>query len=333
VLWVRVVTQSLAKGFDQIVRLCVKDTTAANRQDAFVSAIRGRINQSGRASIMKSLIQEGVQVDSTLNQDITNLLFDMICRPYNEEVVTLLLTTPLLDLETKNSEGLTAFYWAVQQGRKAYVKLFLSAGSDPMVRSNDGVTVLTFAVKIGDLSSFRCILEHPKCEPNAQDKNGRTALSWCAMVADECAIAMVSDLLKRPDVDPNWKENSGQTVLMRAVQSGNPKLVETLLQSNVIDPDLGSCRRSTPLRLAFKLYWEDGHQVFWEISRLLLLTFKVNPDCHQKLPTPADIAHDFGLIQCVKLLEVFYRCRALLERNPSGPFGQELNDLRWNGNA
>jgi len=321
------------KGFDQIARLCVKDTTATNRQDAIVSAIRGRINQSGRASIIKYLIQEGVQEDSTLNQDVTNLLFDMICRPYNEEVVASLLATPFLDLETKNSEGLTALFWAIQQGRKAYVKLFLSAGSDPMARSNDGATVLIGAVKAGDLSSFRCILEHAKCEPNAQDRNGRTALSWCTMVADECVIAMVSDLLKRPDVDPNWKENSGQTVLMRAVQSGNPKLVEALLQSNVIDPDLGSCRRSTPLRLAFKLYWEDGHRVFWEISRLLLLTFKVNPNSQQKLPTPADIASEFGLIQFVKLLEVFYRCREALERDPFSPFDQELKDLRWNGGA
>jgi ankyrin repeat protein len=272
-----------------------------------------------------------VQVDSTLSQDVTNLLFDMICRPYNEEVVASLLATPFLDLETKNSEGMTALFWAVHQGRKAYVKLFLSAGSDPMARSNDGATVLIYAVKLGDLSSFRCILEHAKCKPNAQDRSGRTALSWCAMVADECAIAMVSDLLKRPDVDPNWKENSGQTVLMRAVQSGNPKLVEAMLQSIFIVPDLGSRCRSTPLRLAFKLYWEDEHEVFWEISRLLLLTFKVNPDCQQKLPTPAAIASEFDLAQFINLLEVFYRCRAALESDPSGPFDQELKDLRWNG--
>jgi ankyrin repeat protein len=128
--------------------------------------------------------------------------------------------------------------------------------------------------KTSDLSSFRCVLDHAKCDPNAQDNEGRTALSWCAMVADECAVTMVSDLLKRPDVDPNLKEESGQTALMRAVQSGNPQLVEALLQSNVIDPDLGSHRRSTPLRVAFKLYCEEGLRIFWEISRLLLLTLR-----------------------------------------------------------
>jgi ankyrin repeat protein len=292
-----------ARGFDRIAKLCAKDTSELNKKDAIVSALRGRINQSGRASIIEYLVHEGVQVDFTLNKFITTLLFDMICRPYNEEVVASLFTTPFLDLETKNSEGLTALFWAIRHGRKAYVKLCLSAGSDPRARSNDGATALIHATKLSDLSSFRCILEHAKCEPNAQDKDGRTALSWCAILADECAIAMVVDLVKRPDADPNWKECSGHTVLMRAVNSGNPKLVEALLRSNAIDPDLGSKRKSAPLRLAIKLYSDSGSQVFWKISRILLLTFKVNPDNRQKLPTPTELAVKSGFVQIVKLLE------------------------------
>ena len=137
---------------------------------------------------------------------------------------------------------------------------------DLIACNEDGATALIFAANITNLGSFCCILECAKCKPDARDKDGWTALSWCATVADGCAVTMVSDLLKRQDVDPNSKKSSGQTVLMRAVQSGNPKLVEALLQSTVIDPDLGSCSRSTPLRFAFKLYQEDLHQVFWEIS-------------------------------------------------------------------
>jgi ankyrin repeat protein len=298
-----------AKGFEQVARLCVFDTSIANRRDAFFSAVKGRINPTGRISIIRCLLEAGVQPENTLHDNIAILLFDIITQPYNEDVVRLLISSVSSDLETTYLECLTVLLWAIQQGRKAYVKIFLSAGSDPMARTRDGATALILAVKLGDLSSFRSILECAKCELNARDKNGRTALSWCATVADECAITMASDLLKSPRVDPNSKEKSGQTVLMRAVQSGNPKLVKTLLSSTVsstvIDPDLGSCGRSTPLRLAFKLYREDRHQVFWEISRLLLLTFNVNPDCDDKLPTPSELASEYGFIELLNLLEVF----------------------------
>jgi ankyrin repeat protein len=322
-------TYAATRGFDQIARLCAKDTTVENKKEAIASALSGRIHQSGRASIIEYLVQKGVQVDSTLHTHITNLLFDMICRPYDEEVIASLFTTPFLDLETKNSEGLTVLFWAIKQGRRTYVKLFLSVGSDPMARSNDGATALILAIKMSDLGSFLCILEHAKCKPNAQDKDGRTALSWCAILADYGAIAMVGFLVKRADADPNWKEGSGHTVLMRAVGSGNPKLVKALLRSSAIDPDLGSKRKSTPLRLAIKLYLESRSEAFWEIARLLLLTFKVDPNDRQKLPTTTELAMKSGSVQIITLLEVFRRCRAVARRHPFHPGLRELKDLRW----
>jgi hypothetical protein len=114
---------------------------------------------------------------------------------------------------------------------------------------------------------------------------------------------------------------------MRAVRSGNPKLVEALLESTVIDPDLGSYSRSSPLRLVFKLYLEDLHQDFWEISRLLLLTFKVNPDRDKKLPTPAGLASEYR--ECVRLLEVYEKCRKATEHSDLQLYDEELMDLRW----
>lgn len=256
-----------AKGFDQIARMCFKYTIAEHREAAFVSGINGQDNQSSRISVIEYLIEKGIPADPDTNRKISSSLFDMILLPHNEEVVALLTRTLILDLEIRSSEGMTVLSWAIKQGQKSYVKLFLSAGSDPTTRDNNGHTPLMWAIRMGDLQSFHLILEHEKCEPNAQDQSGRTALSWCATPADDCAIEMGRDLLRRADVDPNLTEHSGQTALMRAVRSGNPKLVKAFLTSDLIDPDLGSHSRSTPLRLAFKLYDEERHRVFWEISR------------------------------------------------------------------
>ncbi|PVH92359.1 ankyrin [Periconia macrospinosa] len=332
-----------SKGFDQIARLCIKNSTVNERRRALYEALDGRINQQGRVAIMKYLTDAGVDLEGneSLKEHIAFRLFNAICRPYNEDVVAFLLSASLIKMDYRSylygRYGWTLFHWAVQQGRKSYVKLFLSSGCDPMVRDSRQATVLMHTVKVGDLSSFRCILEHEMCDPNLQDEIGRTALLWCAMVADECAVTMASELLKRTDVDPNLKDNSGRTALMRAVQSGKPRMVEILLQSKSTDPNLGSSRGSTPLRIAFKLYLDaklySGRepQDFWEISRLLLLTFKVNPDSLQRLPTPFQIAHDNGLSRLVRLLEVFYRCyNDMLEIDVVRLCDLELQVLHWN---
>jgi hypothetical protein len=202
-----------AKGFEHIARLCVKETTIAHRQQALIVAVRGRINPVGRMSIIRCLVEAGLQLEQSSSHDMAMLLFDVINQPYNEDDVSLLLSTSSFNLEIKNSKGLTVLFWAIQQGRKSYVKMFLSPGADLMARSTNGATTLILAAKAGELSSFRCILDCEKFEPDARDMNGRTALSRCVTVADACATTMVSELLKRLDVDPNSKEASGQTVL------------------------------------------------------------------------------------------------------------------------
>lgn len=228
-----------AKRFEHIVKLHVKDTTLANRQKAYACAVRGRINQTGRMSVIRCLAEAGVQSDNDLIGDIVILLFETILLPYNEEVASLLLSISSLYPEVKTPAGLTVLLLAIKHGRKAYVNIFLSAGWDPMARDYDGATALILAVKLSDLSSFCCILGSTKRKLDARDVDGRTALSWCADVADERAVTMIMELLGREDVDPNSEDSSGRTVLTRAVQSGNLKLVKALLHSTRIDPDFG----------------------------------------------------------------------------------------------
>ncbi|KFZ16114.1 hypothetical protein V502_05256 [Pseudogymnoascus sp. VKM F-4520 (FW-2644)] len=312
------------RGFEQISKLCIKDTYDHNIQDALCCAVLGRINHSSRLAVIKFLLDAGVDLRTSQKSRHDRLIFEAMLRPHNEEVVALLLPIPSLDLEAKR-EDLTPLLWAIQESRKTFVKMLLSAGSDPMARTTGGTTALTLTVKLSDLNSFRCILSNPKCEIDARDNTGRTALSWCATVADKTAITMASDLIKQQSVDPNSRDNSGQTVLMRAVRSGSPELVKVLLKSPRINPHLASRRGSTPLMLAFKISHDYGcGRVFWEISRMLLLTGKIDLDCQNRRPTLFQLAKVYGPVGLVRLVECFYRC---CERDRM----DELRDLEWHG--
>ncbi|KFZ00971.1 hypothetical protein V501_10314 [Pseudogymnoascus sp. VKM F-4519 (FW-2642)] len=307
------------RGFEHISKLCIKDTYGYNIPNALRCAVRGRINHSSRLVVIGILLDAGVDLRATQNPSMDGLIFDAMMQTHNEEVVALLLSTSSLDLEVKR-EGLTPLLWAIKKSRKTFVKMLLGAGSDPMARTTDGTTPLTLAVKLSDLSSFRCILSNPKCEIDARDNTGRTALYWCAAVADRTSIAMASDLIRLESVDPNSRDDSSQTVLMRAVRSENHELVEALLNSPTIDLNLESSRGSTPLILAFELFRDYGcGRGFWEISRMLLLTGKVDIDRYI-----FRLAEVYGPVNLVSLVECFFRCRKRDQMD-------ELRGLEWSG--
>ncbi|KAH6625586.1 hypothetical protein C7974DRAFT_377081 [Boeremia exigua] len=220
-----------AKGFHRIARLCIETTDAHNWRMALLSAMRSAVNQESRTLILKQLFEVGL--DSLPDKvSVEQELFETICLPHNECIVEQVLEkmNPNLDATfhrgeriptlfnpkatLDRTEGMTLLLWALYQGRKTYVKMLLDAGSDPMARDPyDGTTALMLAIKLGDLSSFRLLLHHPKHEPNARDNSGGTALSWCAKVADGFACAMIAELTVQGGIRPNLTDKSGRTAL------------------------------------------------------------------------------------------------------------------------
>jgi len=285
-------TYAASRGFIRIVRLCIMMDGGSyyhtNRLAVLKAAISGPGKQEGRLLVLEQLL-EAAALALDEQELLGEHLFEAICRPFNEDIVRFILARFNINLEVTNEEGLTLLLWAISQGRKAYVKMFLEAGSDPMARVRyDGATALMLTVKLSDYGSFRLLIEHQKCRFDARDDYGRTALSWCAMVADECAVKMIYHLWGRAGVLPNSVDTSGRTALMRAVDSANEAVVSTLSAFPGIEADSGPSHRSTPLRLSIMRYIETRHQGFLEIA-LRLLKVGADLDCAKKVPTPAEL--------------------------------------------
>ncbi|KAG9199058.1 hypothetical protein G6514_009071 [Epicoccum nigrum] len=307
-----------SKGFSRIAELCIKDSDPYCKPKAFLAAISGQVNARGRVSVTKQLFDAGLNLDHT-SDDIKNAMFDMILVPNNEDLVKIILSKvewyleaqnshglkPLLwerYLGAQNSHGLTPLLWALYHGRKTYFNMFLDAGANPMARylKNGRPTALMLSIKLADLTSFRRLLTHPDCEMNARDDYGRTALTWCAMMAgaEKTAITMIAEMMDRIGVYANVEDKSGRTALMRAVESASEGAVNALLNARDIIPDYGSSNRSTPLRRSINLYVETRYDVFLRISRALLRR-GADFNSTNKLPTPADIIaqHDESICE------------------------------------
>ncbi|KAK4197919.1 hypothetical protein QBC40DRAFT_284648 [Triangularia verruculosa] len=300
------------KGFDRLARLAMSelDPPSGELNTAAVKAAVGKpgASQIGRIAILKMLRDAGVNFNIDPVHSFP-LLYVAVQQPSNEDVIRYILE--VVDPNQPTASGDTALSLAVLSSRKGYVDILLAAGADPNARVTQWYpprrnTILIHAVTTGDLGIFKSLLLDPRTLPDAEDSEGRTALSWCTEVANETALQMMTMLLDNPLVDPNKRERSGRTALGRTIASAQLSLAQAMLQREDTDPNLAvSVEGQTPLGLVVSLCRERNSPQIHEIARLLLDTGKVDPRAEEKESgfSPLERARTFELMELVEIME------------------------------
>ncbi|KAL4876449.1 hypothetical protein BJY04DRAFT_210610 [Aspergillus karnatakaensis] len=188
------------KGFVHLANIAIQDAGHSvdevnpRGKSLYSLAALGRTNHTGRLAIMKCLHDANAN-PGTPDLDGRTPLHHAVLTPRNEEIIKFLISTGKVELDHRDCHGQTALALAVLGSRKRYVQTLLAAGADPTTRLLDGSTMFIYSVKMS------------RCEYDASDSNGRTALSWCATVGDEVAVRMMRD-------------NEDRTALERAIHGG-----------------------------------------------------------------------------------------------------------------
>jgi ankyrin repeat protein len=140
-----------------------------------------------------------------------------------------------------------SFFAAVASNDIAAVNGFLSAGTDPNVRSeNNNETALIYAASHGQPELIDVMLQNG-ADVNAKDLQNYTALLR-ALQKDQDEI--VEKIIAQPKVDLNAQGNGkAATVLMYYVQHGDENKVRALLQRGA-NPKLTDADGDTALHLA-----------------------------------------------------------------------------------
>ena len=296
------------RGFEQLAKLAILrardavDETDSRGRTPFSFAAQGRTNHAGRLAIMKDLYEAQAN-PNTPDRDGKTPLHYAVVMPFNDEIIRFLSSISRVSLEQKDHRQLTALALAVQECRKGYVELLLAAGADPRALLPDGGTMLTYCVKMGYLGIFRALLGDTRCEPDAPDSNGRTALSWCASVGEQVGETMMSILLELETVDRNSRDNEGRTALERTIRGAQPAMVSRLC-SRVGFLDLRDGRGVNLLRLVATLCEEQNCLQFHEITRLLLASGHVKP--HSRgLQHLLELCKSWGLEEISQMIATF----------------------------
>lgn len=305
------------RGFDRLARVGVEHSshnvnrTNLQGQTPFLLAASGRRNHTGRLAVMKVLHEAQGNANTADNSGKTPL-HHAVLTPFNDDIIQFLTVSCQVDMEHKDHRGLTALASAVQESRKGYVQLLVAAGADPMARFPDGTPMLTYCVKMGYMGIFNLLSNDKRCEFDATDSNGRTALSWCATVGDEVAAKMMSILLGSDAVNPNSRDNEGRTGLERAIRSAQPEMVMMLCLSTE-SLDVTTRKEISVLTLVVALCREQNCREFHEIARLLLGYGHIRDNWGKGLRDLLRDCESYGLEEMSRMI------RAFLEGGDLGP--------------
>ncbi|KAN0068657.1 Ankyrin repeat-containing domain protein [Elaphomyces granulatus] len=195
------------------------------------------------------------------------------------EISKILLERDDIDVNLgRDYEGRTALSWACINSCLELVDLILKKDNvDPNVRDNTGCTPLVEACSlthagagVKPLEISKILLERDDIDVNlGRDYRGRTALSWACI--NGC-LELVDLILKKDNIDPNIRDNTGRTPLAEACRSGvKPAVIRSLLSHRDIHPNTVDNNGVSPLAHFVKNYCLNAPpQSIQEIEALLL---------------------------------------------------------------
>ncbi len=118
-------------------------------------------------------------------------------------------------------------FQAAREGDSVTLEEYFAAGQPVNGTNPRGDTLLTVAAYAGQAEAVTLILKQPKCEVDAKNKMGLTALAAAAFKGH---VEIAGQLVKAK-ADVNAKNDSRQTALMFAALTGRSKMVEYLLKA------------------------------------------------------------------------------------------------------
>ncbi|KAJ8113745.1 hypothetical protein OPT61_g4195 [Boeremia exigua] len=249
----------------------------ATRSKAAVCAFVDVLNEAigARKSSLGSYVHfyQGQDGESLLPRDFKfskqRNIVDYLSELDDEAALCLAITTTLIDVNAKLSDGETLLIRAARKGRTDLVGLLLGTNKvDLDAKDRMGQTALILAANNGHKHVLELLLSINKANFNARDMIGNTSLMWAANTGHKEVVEL---LLRTDEIDTGRTTDSRSLLLMLAAQAGHEDTVELLLSTDKIDVNMKSNEGASPLMLAANA----GHN---NVVSLLLSTNRADID-------------------------------------------------------
>ena len=204
-------------------------------------------SEQGNVSAVQAILDQGLDVDSVGDDDITAL---QVSAANGQENLVRLLLMRGAALDKANSNGLTPSMHAARHGHVNVVALLLQNKADINAHNRLGASALTLAARGGHLQTCKMLIEAGIDLSPSTGIGGTTCEFTPLMAAAQLGHdAVLRHLLDR-GFDVNYRTPStGINGLMLAALNGHMTTSQILIERGA-DPNLTNVNGHTPLEIA-----------------------------------------------------------------------------------
>ena len=222
---------------------CNLGTVNAQNETALRTA-----SQCGKLDSAELLLLTGKCSPEDIKEAIeVNLLLHQAVASNRLELVKTLLNVPGCNINEFNSDEETPLHVACRSDFEVFKLLTADRRCDVNAKNKNGVTALHITIASGQFEKYNLLITNEDCNPNIVCSDGNAPLHM--MIEKDCGRSL-SILLEHSKCNPNMRNNEGNSALHLAVRRHSLACVTCLLQHDRVDPNIQNEIGNTPLHEA-----------------------------------------------------------------------------------
>ncbi|KAB8304031.1 hypothetical protein EYC80_005377 [Monilinia laxa] len=175
----------------------------------------------GAENIVQLLLDAG-EVEIDLKDSNAETPFWYAVRNNQPEIINLLLNTGEVDIDSKDLSAQTPFFYAVKYGHLETVKLLLNTGKvDIDSKDLSAQTPLSYAAESGSLEIVKLLLNTGKVEIDPKDRDGMTPLWWGAYSGYEAMVNLLVERGANLDIHPEGERSIRELLSKNGLEIDN----------------------------------------------------------------------------------------------------------------
>ncbi|XP_071094922.1 putative ankyrin repeat protein RF_0381 [Haliotis cracherodii] len=203
----------------------------------------------GESDAFDLLIGRGADISSV--NDFGDNILHFSCRGGNVDIVKYVLKQNVVDIESRDNEGMTPVLLAAFWGKRDAFDLLIGRGADTKVVNINGDNILHNSCRGGNVDIVKSVLKQNVVDISSRDNEGMTPVLLAAFFGERDAF----DLLIGRGADISGVNDFGENILHFSCRGGNVDIVKYVLKQNVVDINSRDNEGMTPVLLA--AFWGE----------------------------------------------------------------------------
>ncbi|XP_046340859.2 putative ankyrin repeat protein RF_0381 [Haliotis rufescens] len=198
----------------------------------------------GERDVFDLLIGRGADISSV--NDFGENILHFSCRGENVDIVKYVLKQNVVDINSRDNEGMTPVLLAAFWGERDAFDLLIGRGADTTVVNENGDNILHLSCKGGNLEIVKYVLKQDIVDIESRDNEGMTPVLLAAFWGERDAF----DFLIGRGADTSRVDDHGDNILHLSCRGGNVDIVKYVLRQKIVDINIEGRDGKTPVMLA-----------------------------------------------------------------------------------